>query len=160
MNRIWHHLFGRGIVPTVDNFGVLGQPPTHPELLDCLAIHFVRDQGWSMKKLIREIVLSRSYQMSSKPADAAAELADPDNALLHRANLRRLEGEAIRDAILTVSGRLNPKLGGPSVPVHLTEFMEGPGQDRTVREVRSTAMAGAAFTRRCGAISCAHDARI
>jgi mono/diheme cytochrome c family protein len=128
VNRVWHHLFGRGIVPTVDNFGVLGQPPSHRELLDYLALHFMRDQGWSLKKLIREIVLSRAYQMSSQPADAVAEQADPDNALLHRMNLRRLEGEAIRDAILMVSGRLDPKLGGPSVPVHLTEFMDGRGR--------------------------------
>ena len=128
VNRVWHHLFGRGIVPTVDNFGVLGQPPSHRELLDYLALHFMRDQGWSVKKLIREIVLSRAYQMSSQPADAVAEQADPDNLLLHRMNLRRLEGEAIRDAILTVSGRFDPKLGGPSVPVHLTEFMDGRGR--------------------------------
>jgi hypothetical protein len=128
VNRVWHHLFGRGIVPTVDNFGVLGQPPSHRELLDYLALHFMRDQGWSLKKLIREIVLSRAYQMSSQPADAVAEQSDPDNLLLHRMNLRRLEGEAIRDAILAVSGRLDPKLGGPSVPVHLTEFMEGRGK--------------------------------
>ena len=131
VNRVWHHLFGRGIVPTVDNFGVLGQPPSHPELLDYLATRFMRDQGWSLKKLIREIVLSRAYQMSSQPADAVAEQSDPDNLLLHRANLRRLEGEAIRDAILAVSGRLDPKLGGPSVPVHLTEFMEGRGRPQS-----------------------------
>jgi hypothetical protein len=131
VNRVWHHLFGRGIVPTVDNFGVLGQPPSHRELLDYLALHFMRDQGWSLKKLIREIVLSRAYQMSSQPADAVAEQADPDNLLLHRMNLRRLEGEAIRDAILTVSGRLDPKVGGPSVPVHLTEFMEGRGKPQS-----------------------------
>jgi hypothetical protein len=128
VNRVWHHLFGRGIVPTVDNFGVLGQPPSHRELLDHLAARFVKEQGWSVKKLIRELVLSHTYAMSSAPADAAAELADPENLLLHRANLRRLEGEAIRDAALAISGRLDPKLGGPSVPVHLTAFMDGRGK--------------------------------
>src|SRR5207247_1771989 len=127
-NRVWHHLFGRGIVPTVDNFGVLGQAPSHRELLDFLATRFVNEQGWSLKKLIREIVLSRAYAMSSAPSDAAAEQADPENLLLHRANLRRLEGEAIRDAILTVSGRLDRKLEGPPVPVFLSEFMEGRGR--------------------------------
>jgi len=131
VNRVWHHLFGRGIVPTVDNFGVLGQPPSHRELLDYLAAHFMGEEGWSIKKLIREIVLSRTYQMSSQPADTVAEQSDPDNLLLHRMNLRRLEGEAIRDAILTVSGRLDPKLGGPSVPVHLTEFMDGRGRPQS-----------------------------
>ncbi|HEY5311683.1 MAG TPA: DUF1553 domain-containing protein, partial [Pirellulales bacterium] len=100
VNRVWHHLFGRGIVPSVDNFGVLGQPPSHRELLDSLAVHFENEQGWSLKSLIREIVLSRTYQMSSRPADDAAERADPDNVLLHRMNVRRLEGEAIRDAML------------------------------------------------------------
>jgi hypothetical protein len=128
VNRVWHHLFGRGIVATVDNFGVQGLPPSHRELLDSLAIHFVKDQGWSLKKLIREMVLSRSYQMSSQPADAVAEQADPDNVLLHRMNLRRLEGEAIRDAMLAVSGRLDPKVGGPSEPIHLTPFMDGRGR--------------------------------
>jgi hypothetical protein len=128
VNRVWHHLFGRGIVPTVDNLGVLGQPPSHRELLDHLAARFVKEQGWSVKKLIRELVLSRTFAMSSAPTDAAAEQADPENLLLHRANLRRLEGEAIRDAILAISGRLNPKLGGPPVPVFLSAFMDGRGK--------------------------------
>jgi hypothetical protein len=128
VNRVWHHLFGRGIVPTVDNFGVLGQVPSHPELLDFLARRFVHDQGWSVKALIRELVLSQTYQMSSRPTDEFAEQTDPENVLLHRMNVRRLEGEAIRDAILSVSGRLQPSIGGPSVPVYLTPFMEGRGR--------------------------------
>ena len=128
VNRVWHHLFGRGLVPTVDNLGVLGQPPSHRELLDHLAVHFVRDLNWSVKRLIRELVLTQAYQMASAPTDARAEELDPENALLHRMNLRRLEGEAIRDAVLTVSGRLDPKLGGPSVMVHLTPFMDGRGK--------------------------------
>ncbi|MDC0050561.1 DUF1553 domain-containing protein, partial [Verrucomicrobia bacterium] len=129
-NRIWHHLLGRGIVPSTDNFGVLGEAPTHPELLDWLAQRLVED-GWSTKKLIREIMLSRTYRMSSKPANAATEAKDPANTLLHRMRVRRLEGEVIRDAILTVSGRLDKKMYGPPVSVHLTPFMEGRGRPRS-----------------------------
>ena len=128
VNRVWHHLFGRGLVPTVDNFGVLGQAPSHPELLDHLAARFSRDLTWSRKKLIREIMLSQTYRMTSRPTNAQAEQLDPENLLLHRANLRRLEGEAIRDSILAVSGRLNPTAFGNSVPLHLTPFMEGRGR--------------------------------
>jgi hypothetical protein len=124
---VWHHLFGKGIVPTVDNFGVLGIKPSHPELLDFLALRFAGENRWSLKSLIRELMLSRAYRMSSQPNDLAAEQADPENLLLHRMNVRRLEGEAIRDAVLVVSGRFNPQVGGPSVPVHLTSFMEGRG---------------------------------
>lgn len=127
VNRVWHHLFGKGIVPTVDNFGVLGIKPSHPELLDFLALRFAGENRWSLKSLIRELMLSRAYRMSSQPNDLAAEQADPENLLLHRMNVRRLEGEAIRDAVLVVSGRFNPQVGGPSVPVHLTSFMEGRG---------------------------------
>src|SRR5206468_1736979 len=81
VNRVWHHLFGVGIVPSVDNFGVLGQAPTHPELLDWLAGWYVRE-GWSTKKLIRLLVTSRTYRMSSQPSDAVAEEKDPNNAWL------------------------------------------------------------------------------
>jgi hypothetical protein len=126
VNRVWHHLFGRGIVASTDNFGVLGERPTHPELLDHLATQFVRD-GWSLKKLVRTLVLSRTYQMSSQ-ADPAADAADPEDLLLHRARLRRLEGEAVRDALLAISGRLDPTMYGPSVPVHLTPFLDGRGR--------------------------------
>jgi hypothetical protein len=128
VNRVWHHLFGRGIVPTVDNLGVLGQPPSHPELLDALAVRFVTEQHWSLKTLIREIVLSSAYAMSSAPADRQAEEKDPENTLLHRMNLRRLEGEAIRDLMLAISGRLDRTMGGPSVPVFMTPFMDGRGK--------------------------------
>ncbi len=103
-NRIWAHLFGRGIVESVDNFGALGDEPTHPELLDYLAIRFM-DQGWSVKKMIKEIMLSRAYQMASVHQDAAYA-ADPDNHLVWRMNRRRLEAETIRDSILAVSGQL------------------------------------------------------
>jgi cytochrome c553 len=127
VNKLWHHLMGRGIVPTVDNFGVLGQTPSHPELLDWLADDF-RTHGWSVKRMIKEIVLSRTYQMASQPDDAMAEAKDANNILWHRANVKRLEGEAIRDAVLAVSGRLDKTLYGPSVPIHLTEFMDGRGR--------------------------------
>jgi hypothetical protein len=137
VNRVWHHLFGRGIVPSTDNFGILGQEPTHLELLDYLAQQFIND-GWSLKRLIRSIVLSDTYQQASgsiesasgrrEPPDDLAGQTDPLNLLFHRQNLRRLEGEAIRDAILAISGRLDPAQFGPSVPVHLTPFMQGRGR--------------------------------
>jgi hypothetical protein len=127
VNKVWHHLMGRGIVPTVDNFGVLGQKPTHPELLDWLADEF-QHNGWSIKKLIEMIVLTQTYQMSSQPMDADAELRDPNNLMWHRMNIKRLEGEAIRDTVLAVSGRLDKTMFGPSVPVFLTEFMDGRGR--------------------------------
>ncbi|MCB1232918.1 MAG: DUF1553 domain-containing protein, partial [Verrucomicrobiae bacterium] len=134
VNRVWHHLFGRGIVATVDDFGVMGRPPSHPELLDYLASEFSETQGWSLKNLIREIVLSRTYRMSSTPHPdldpSQVALIDPENILLHHAPIRRLQAEAVRDAILTVSGRLDPAVGGESVPVHLTSFMEGRGRPR------------------------------
>lgn len=126
VNRVWHHLFGRGIVASVDNFGVLGEAPTHPELLDHLAMRFVKE-GWSIKRLVRDLVLSRTYRMSSRP-DTQADAADPQNLLWHRAVPRRLEGEALRDAILAVSGRLEDRPFGPSVPVFLNSFQEGRGR--------------------------------
>ena len=125
-NRVWQHLFGRGIVATVDNFGVLGEAPTHPELLDYLATRF-REEGWSVKKLIREIVLSQAYQTASIGTESADE-RDPLNVRLHRSNVRRLEGEAIRDALLSVSGRLDRTQFGPAVRIHLSPFMEGRGR--------------------------------
>jgi hypothetical protein len=105
VNRIWRHLFGAGLVLTVDNFGFSGERPSHPELLDHLAVQFVAD-GWSVKQMIREIVLSRTYrQASTYRADAF--LKDPDNRLLWRMSKRRLEAEAIRDAMLAASGQLD-----------------------------------------------------
>ncbi len=126
VNRVWHHLFGGGIVRSTDNFGVLGERPTHPELLDYLAQQFI-DDGYSLKRLIRTIVLSRTYQMASR-GDASASEKDPANRLFHRQNVRRLEGEAIRDAMLAVSGRLDETMHGPPVKVHLSEFMVGLGR--------------------------------
>jgi hypothetical protein len=126
VNRLWHHLMGRGIVPSVDNFGVLGQKPTHPQLLDYLADEFSLG-GWSIKKMIRRIVLSQTYRMSSE-LNPDAKVIDPDNSLMHRARVRRLQGEAIRDSILQIAGGLNLKMYGPPVPIHLTEFMQGRGR--------------------------------
>jgi len=127
VNRVWHHLLGRGIVASVDDFGKMGERPSNPELLDYLADDF-RTNGWSVKRVIRQVMLSRTYQMASRAGDADAERRDPNNVLLHRANLRRLEAEEIRDSMLAASGRLDLTMFGPSVDVHLTEFMEGRGK--------------------------------
>ena len=111
VNRVWHQVFGRGLVGTVDNFGRLGDQPTHPELLDHLAVRFV-DQHWSLKALLRELVLTRAFQASSQPPAQAAEL-DPANELLSHARVRRLEAESVRDTLLSVSGRLDTAMYGP-----------------------------------------------
>ena len=126
VNRVWQHLLGRGIVASVDNFGVLGDLPSHPELLDYLSGEFVRDQ-WSVKRLIRRIMLSSTYQMSSLASEGSREI-DPDNLFWQHMPIRRLEGEVIRDSILQISGRLDRRQFGPSVEVHLTSFMEGRGR--------------------------------
>ncbi|HLQ38050.1 MAG TPA: PSD1 and planctomycete cytochrome C domain-containing protein [Planctomycetota bacterium] len=126
VNRILHHLLGRGIVRTVDNFGALGERPTHKALLDRLATDFVRS-GWSQKQMIRRVVLSSTYRMQSLAAAAARE-RDPRNDLFSRQSLRRLEGEAIRDALLALSGRLDQATFGPSVPVPLAESCNARGR--------------------------------
>ncbi|MCG8653398.1 MAG: PSD1 and planctomycete cytochrome C domain-containing protein [Pirellulales bacterium] len=128
VNRIWHHLMGRGIVPTTDDFGVLGQRPTHPELLDHLATRFVQE-GRSIKKMIRLIVLSRTYQMSAF-TDPAALAADPKNLMWHHRPPKRLEGEVIRDALLSLAGKLDTTQFGEPIPIHLTSFMDGRGRPR------------------------------
>jgi hypothetical protein len=122
VNRVWAHVFGRGLVATVDNLGTMGQPPSHPELLDYLALTF-RADGGSIKRLIRSLCLTRAFQMSSVSEDPVAATGDPENALLHRMRLRRLEGEAIRDSLLVVAGQLNRVQFGPSVPTYFTPFM-------------------------------------
>lgn len=129
VNRIWHHLMGRGIVATTDDFGVLGQRPTHPALLDHLAAKFLAD-GRSIKRMIRYIVLSRTYQMSGRPDPSAVE-SDPTNQFWHHRPPVRLQGEAVRDALLAVSGNLNSEQFGPSVPIHLTGFMDGRGRPKS-----------------------------
>jgi hypothetical protein len=119
VNRLWQHHFGRGLVATPNDFGRRGLPPSHPELLDWLACEF-RERGWSIKHLHRLLVLSSTYRQDSRPPDSAdARRADPDNRLLWHANRQRLEGEALRDCVLAVSGTLNRTLGGPMVRVPL-----------------------------------------
>ncbi|MEQ1632132.1 MAG: DUF1549 and DUF1553 domain-containing protein [Planctomycetota bacterium] len=115
VNRLWHHLFGRGLARTVDNLGHLGDEPLHKDLLDHLARAFVAS-GWSQKHMIRRIVLSTTYAMDSR-GEPGSEERDPDNLLWHRQNLRRLEGEVVRDALLAIADRLDPTLFGPPVPV-------------------------------------------
>ena len=128
VNRIWHHLMGRGIVPTTDDFGFLGQRPTHPRLLDHLATSFLQE-GRSIKSMIKYIVLSRTYQMSSHANQRAQEL-DPSNLLWHHCPPRRLPGEAIRDSLLALSGHLDTTAFGPPIPIHLTSFMNGRGRPK------------------------------
>jgi hypothetical protein len=112
-NRTWAWLMGAGLVRTVDNFGTTGERPSHPALLDHLAHRFVAD-GWSVKKLVRAIMLSRTYQLAAGASPEAARL-DPDNRLFSHAHRRRLEAEEIRDAVLAVSGQLDLAVGGPAI---------------------------------------------
>ncbi len=105
VNRVWQHLFGEGLVRTLNDFGAYGEKPTHPELLDHLATQFMRE-GWSIKRLIRSIVLSRTYQLGSG-CDDSLRTTDPDNALFTRHNRRRLDAEAVRDAMLVAAGNLD-----------------------------------------------------
>ena len=114
-NRVWHWLFGAGLVRTVDNFGTMGEPPSHPELLDHLSFHFIQ-KGWSVKKLIRTIVLSRTYRLSSS-RDGQPE--DPENRLLAHMNRRRLDAESLRDTMLSVGGTLKLEMGGATFPANL-----------------------------------------
>jgi hypothetical protein len=113
VNRIWHQLFGRGIVPTLDDFGKQGEKPSHPELLDWLASEFVSG-GWSQRALIRRVVSSAAYQQSSAPRRDLID-RDPENVLMARQARRRVEAEVIRDLALTASGLLADRVGGPSV---------------------------------------------
>ncbi len=113
VNRLWQHHFGRGLVATPSDFGTMGVEPSHPELLDWLATELCRC-GWSLKSIHRLILTSAVYCQSSR-IDKAAQSADPENELLWRQNRQRLDGEAIRDALLAVSGRLNQTMGGQSV---------------------------------------------
>ncbi|HYN02195.1 MAG TPA: DUF1549 and DUF1553 domain-containing protein, partial [Vicinamibacteria bacterium] len=113
VNRYWENLFGRGLVTTVEDFGTQGERPSHPELLDWLAVELV-DKGWSQKALLREIVISATYRQSSAVTPALRE-RDPDNSLLARGARFRVEAEMVRDVALAASGLLSPKIGGPSV---------------------------------------------
>jgi mono/diheme cytochrome c family protein len=113
VNRIWQHHFGRGLVPTPNDFGTHGQAPTHPELLNWLASEFIA-RGWSVKAMHKLILLSATYRQSSV-VSPAARAADPENKFYSRMSRVRLEGETIRDSLLAISGQLNPKMGGPGV---------------------------------------------
>ncbi|MBN9118851.1 MAG: PSD1 domain-containing protein [Planctomycetes bacterium] len=124
-NRVWLHLFGRGLVPTADNFGAAGQPPTHPELLDHLALGFMAN-GWRVKKLIKSVVMSHAYQLDSKNDPKNYEV-DPDNALVWRMAPRRLDAEAMRDSMLAVSGQLDAK---PPIGSAVARAGEGPAGGR------------------------------
>ena len=115
VNRVWHYLFGAGLVRNVDYFGTRGETPSHPELLDALALRFVAE-GWSVKRLVRTLVLSRTYRMSSQFDARGAEI-DPDNRLLSRMNRRRLDADSLRDALLSPCGQLNKERGRPALPI-------------------------------------------
>src|SRR6185436_15185183 len=125
VNRIWQHHFGRGIVETSSDFGKNGSRPTHPELLDWLALRFV-EQGWSIKSMHRLMLTSAAYRQSTENPSARGSTADPENRLLWHFERRRLEAEEVRDGILHISGRLNTERGGPSVfpplPADLADF--------------------------------------
>ncbi|MEM1225396.1 MAG: PSD1 and planctomycete cytochrome C domain-containing protein [Planctomycetota bacterium] len=113
VNHVWKHLFGAGIVPTMNDFGVRGDPASHPDLLDHLALLLI-DADWSRKRLIKTIVMSATYRQASRHRQELMDL-DPNNRLLHRQNRFRVEAEIIRDITLAASGLLSPKIGGPSV---------------------------------------------
>ncbi|MBS0263688.1 MAG: PSD1 domain-containing protein [Planctomycetes bacterium] len=139
VNRVWQHLFGEGLVASIDNFGALGEEPTHPELLDALALQFM-NEGWSVKNVIRTIVLSRTYQMSSQ--HSAADFAiDPENHYYWRKERRRLEAEEIRDAVLAVAGALETDRpeGSPvlDLPNNQIKGGKGLGDLRKATNVRS-----------------------
>ena len=126
VNRLWAGLFGRGVVDSLDNLGVLGGRPTHPELLDYMALD-LQQQAWSVKHLIREIMLSETYRQSSRGLAGTVE-RDPDNRFLARMSLRRMTAESVRDSLLQAAGRIDRKMGGPSVAAHLTAQMQGRGR--------------------------------
>ncbi|MGH7151363.1 MAG: DUF1553 domain-containing protein, partial [Planctomycetota bacterium] len=139
VNRLWQEVFGRGIVETSEDFGTRGSPPTHPELLDWLAVEFV-EKGWSVKKILREIVTSATYRQTSA-ASAALRERDPENRLLARGPRFRMEAEAVRDTALAASGLLDRRIGGPSVfpyqppgvwrlPYNDDRWVESEGADR------------------------------
>ncbi|MCA9247164.1 MAG: DUF1553 domain-containing protein [Planctomycetales bacterium] len=126
VNRVWHHLFGSGLVRTVDNFGVNGEPPSHPELLDYLARRLSHELDWSLKSLIREIVLSRTYQLASDYSEEAYA-TDAENRLLWRMNRRRLEAEPLRDAVMLAAGTLDTSRPAGSLVLKIGEGEVGRG---------------------------------
>jgi len=122
VNRVWHHHFGRGIVPTLDNFGKMGDPPTHPELLDWLTVEFM-NRGWSIKQLHKLMITSEAYQMASAYTDAEDLEKDPQNQYLWRYRPQRLDAEIVRDGILRASGVINLAVGGTPVRPPLPETL-------------------------------------
>jgi cytochrome c553 len=134
VNRAWQHLFGQGIVTTVDNFGATGDRPSHPELLDHLASRFIRD-GWSVKRLVRTIVLTRAYQLGAD-APAGQRAIDPANRLVWRHNPRRLDAEEMRDAMLAAAGALNRQrpAGSPVMNLKMVEILDNGREAKSVRE--------------------------
>jgi len=127
VNRVWYYLFGVGLVRTLDNFGTTGEEPSHPELLDYMAAHFI-EEGWSTKRLVRELVLSHAYRMSTAENAQAAKI-DPENRLLCRMNRKRLDAESLRDAMLMINGRLDVTMGGPNIITKSEE--KGPAASAT-----------------------------
>jgi hypothetical protein len=120
VNRIWYHHFGRGIVATLDNFGVVGDPPTHPQLLDWLAVEFASN-GWSIKQMHRLMMTSEAYQMASAYGSDGNIANDPENFGLWRYRTRRLEAEILRDAVMTASGGIDLTVGGPPIFPYIPE---------------------------------------
>ena len=129
VNRLWKHHFGSGIVATPDNFGKTGMRPTHPRLLDYLAGRLI-DSGWSLKQMHRLMLLSSTYRMSSRGSEKSAEV-DPENKWLQHAQVKRLEAEAIRDAVLTVSGSLDKTVGGPGIAPYISNYQDGRGKPKS-----------------------------
>ncbi|MEL6253035.1 MAG: PSD1 and planctomycete cytochrome C domain-containing protein [Bacteroidota bacterium] len=128
VNRLWHHVFGRGIVETVDNFGLQGKLPSHPELLDFLAIK-MQEENWSIKRMLRHMLLTEAFQRSTTAIPESQE-KDPTDIYLHHFPIRRLEGEAIRDGMLATADCMDSTLYGEPIPIHLTPFMTGRGKPR------------------------------
>jgi hypothetical protein len=138
VNRVWQHLFGQGLVASVDNFGVTGEAPSHPELLDYLARHFVED-GWSVKRLVRKLVLSHAYRLSAETS-AAYQAVDPANRLVWRHSPRRLDAEEIRDSMLAASGQLDRNRPRGSVAMEL-KVIEMPNNGPKAKRVLEVAAA-------------------
>lgn len=134
VNRVWHYLFGRGIVSTVDNFGINGDLPTHPELLDYLANEFVED-GWSLKRLVRRLVLTRSYQLAAINSSENVAI-DPENRWVWQRSPRRLEAEELRDSMLAISGQLDPSRpdGPPTKPLKMIELADNGAEAKVIHD--------------------------
>jgi hypothetical protein len=145
VNRIWQHLYGEGLVKTVDNFGLTGDRPSHPELLDYLASQFVAD-GWSVKKTVRRLVLSRSYRLASTKVPANGEV-DPANRLVWRHAPRRLDAEEVRDSILLSSGRLqlNPPPASPAQGLSMIEMRDNGPESRAIIEQADGSLARSVY---------------